>query len=223
MATRRAKAPAPPAPPRRWPPGEVLAVGTRIVLIGREVVEITGHLTLDAKTGVHRPVTSSAEPVAAYQVQTRGGSERIPLVEGWGCRPLASPDDAARALALLRASSVPAPQDLVAPGLPNEHGQILRPTTLLESAALLRARYARPPDAWDVASSMRAHGDEREVLGEIAHVLGGTFDALRDEMRQTHPSLASWERGRENRQATGSKVLDALKARKKKPKSTPLP
>lgn len=223
MAAKRTPSPKAPPAPKLWPPGAVLAVGTKVVAIGSEVVEITGHLTLDAKTRVHRPVTSATEPVEAYQVRTRGGSERVPLVDGWGYRTLATRDDAERALALLRGTSVTSDADLAARGLRDAKGNILRPTTLTESAELLRALYALAPEDWDVPTSMRAHGFEREVLGEIAILTGTTFDALRGEMRKLHPSLDAWEAGTSKRQAEGSRVLDAMKARKKKPKTTPLP
>lgn len=198
-------------------------VGARIFVRGLGVVTVSGHLTNTNDRRVVEPTSPGNEP-DQFVVQHASGVEHVQRRYRGDppARELIGPALAESILDVLRGARVSTLDELRARGLYDAKNRVARATSPEEDAELLRYWYSFSADMLDFPNRSRLHEQERYTLGECAEVLKLSFEALRQELRERYPAVAESEQAASS-VAPGSRVQAAIQARKRKPKSAPLP
>lgn len=208
----------PPALLPAWP------AGTRVIDESDGPAEVTGHLRNTGDGNVVAPCAPDESDQLIVNVL--GGSKNVQRAyDPRFAAPLREYCDdatAAAMLATLRGGSFEDAEALRGRGLYDAQDRVRRTPTPAESAVLLRAWYAALPAASPMELA-RLHQAERSVLAEIAAVLALDAKALRQEMRERFPALATIEASAGDREAAGKARVAAAMAKSKRRKSLPLP
>jgi hypothetical protein len=210
---------------------KIYPIGAKVSLGGTSgAYPVVEHIIAPFAKGANdgRPCGEGERPTH-YSLQNHRANRELAAVSAVA-REAVSADRARALIESLRAGE-PEPLDaLAAQGLvvPSPAPRGARPydvakldLSIEDNARVLRAYYAldesaiaRGPAAW--LSSF-----ERLVLGELALVVGISFESLRDELHRAHPGIAAYDANAERRAIARKAAMEKERKRKKKP--LPLP